>query len=372
MTNSAAQTVVTVSVEGEAWFRSSRSAWNGLLAASRANALFSDWDWLHAWWQHFGPELGARPAILVARNDDGEIVGIAPFLLRRSGARRPWSIAQLAPIGNVWRQNVGEVTEHIDWIVRTGCEETVQRALVAQLARMAEWDELLVAYASADSIGARGVHVLAAATGCYVRRERPLEHYAVDTDRSFAEFTRRLGAHTRQRVQQRRKLLGKLGKIALVAATADNVSTQLDKLEHLSRLRWGKGLGSSTRQFYEELARAMLAKHALHFSTLEVDGRPISALFDVRAGDAVYNIRSALDAGFNKRLSPGLLHLGYAIEQACGTPGIRRYELLAGDGKQTNFKRSIATATGSFVSLQLLRRPHEKLVFRAYDALVRR
>ncbi len=92
----------------------------------------------------------------------------------------------------------------------------------------------------------------------------------------------------------------------------------------------------------------------------------------MRAGDAVYNIRSAIDTKFHKKLSPGLLHLGYAIEEACASPAVRRYELLAGHGKRTNFKRDIANVTGHFVSLQLIRRPREKLLFKAYDALFRR
>jgi CelD/BcsL family acetyltransferase involved in cellulose biosynthesis len=358
--------------EDETWFRSARSVWNALLAGSRANPLFLDWDWQYRWWQHFGESLGARPAIVVARNRMGAMLGIAPFLVRSSAGKRPWRVTQLAPVGNVWRQNVGEVTEHVDWIVRADCESSVQAAIASYLAALPEWDELLLSYTSADSVAARAVLALADATHCYVRREQPLEHYSVDTTKTFEEFVRQLGPSTRQRLQQRRKLLGNLGTIALVAATADNLSAQLDKLDRLSRHRWGQGFGKAMRGFHEDVAQAMLATDRLRFSTLEVDGRPISAQFDVRAGDAVYNVRSAIDTSFHRKLSPGLLHLGYAIEAACNTPGVGRYELLAGPGKRTNFKREIATATGSFLSLQLIRRPREKLLFRAYDALLRR
>jgi len=114
-----------------------------------------------------------------------------------------------------------------------------------------------------------------------------------------------------------------------------------------------------------------LSEGRLKFSTLEVDGRPISALFDVDTDNVTYNIRSAIDTGFSGRISPGLLHLGYAIEDAFRRDRIERYALLAGTGKRTDFKRNIAQIVDNFTSFQLIRRSHEKFLYRLYDGLTR-
>lgn len=364
------QSALTIRLEGANWFSRSRPAWSELLANSRANRLFLGWDWQYRWWAHFGRELQAQPLIITASNDAGTLVGIAPFFTRESSERRLRSAIQLAPIGNVWRMNLGEVTEHTDWIVRTEWEETAPREMSDYLLTELQWDEILIAYTSPRSLISKELDSLARRASCYVRREQPLRHYSIDTSRTFDQFIRVLGKNTRQRVYTRRNLLSRLGAVELVHADRTNLATQLEKLERLSRKRWGRGFLPSMRGFYEELSGELLRERQLQFSTLEVDGRPISALFDVDADGVRYNVRSAIDASFDRRLSPGLLHLGYSIEDACRRNGIVRYALLAGEGKHTDFKRHLAEIVEDFTSFQIVRRPHEKLLYKLYDRLI--
>jgi CelD/BcsL family acetyltransferase involved in cellulose biosynthesis len=362
---------LTVKVEGRDWLESAQPAWTELVRNSRANPLFLGWEWQHRWWVHFGPLLDARLALVTVRHANGALVGIAPFFTRTSAARRLRPARQIAPIGSVWRMNIGEVTEHLDWIARAGSETDVARAIGDYLVTEMQWDELLFSYTAPDSVSAVELAAVAQRVGAYVRRERPLDHYSVDTMRTFEEFVHDLGKRTRERIYARRDLLRRLGAVRRVQATDENITQQLEKLEQLSKKRWGAGLEASTRAFYLDVASVLLRAGKLRFSTLEVDGRPISALFDVDAGGVTYTIRSAIDTTFHRRLSPGLLHLGYAIEDACARADIHSYALLAGHGKRTDFKRDIARVSGSFTSFQILRRPHEKLLYRTYDRLTR-
>lgn len=338
---------------------------------SNVDRFFLGWEWQHKWWTHFGRPLDCKLVLVTARDDSGSLLGIAPLFARISSARRLGQAVQLAPIGNVWRMDGGEVTEHVDWIVRREFEDTVPAAIGDYLIDGLDWDEMLISYTSPQSLSSRTLTVVAEKTQCYMRGEKLLRHYSIDTTGTFEEFVSSLGPNTRRRLCTRRTVLNQLGNVDLVFADEGNLGSQLDKLESLSRKRWDTGFPPIVRGFYEDLSRDLLSDGRLRFSTLEVGGRPISALFDVEVDGIEYNIRSAIDTAFDRRVSPGLLHLGYAIEDACRRKHVARYALLAGAGKHTDFKRHIARIVDDFTSIQLVRRPHEKLLYRLYDRLTR-
>jgi hypothetical protein len=358
---------ISIRPEGADWLFSARREWDDLLSASDANPLFMGWLWQSLWWKHFGRGLRADALILTARDDSNRLVAIAPFFQRRTSWRKALHFSQLAPIGNVWRTNVGEVTEHNDWIVRRGSEQVACDALCRFVADDIRWDQLLFSYAGAASLANSSLTTLADASGWYVRRERPLPHYSVDTSVPFDEFAKHLGRNTRQRVLTRRKLLHGHGDVAIVYADEANLSVQLQKLEALTKKRWSSEFSRSLRQFYQDLSAQLMSAGQLRLSTLEVGGTPISALFDVEVQRNVYNIRSAIDTRFDRRLSPGLLHLGYAIEHAC-SGSASRYALLAGGGKRTDYKSNVADISGEFTSLQIVRRTPDKQLYRLHDA----
>lgn len=361
--------LLDISIEDGAWLERAETAWAELLEHSSADRLFMSWGWQHLWWRQFGPMLGAEPLLLVARAADGRLVGIAPLMCRRARARRLFPATQLMPIGNVWRTGVGEVSEHIDWLAREGWEERTGDAFARRIIALPDWHEFLFAYTDPGTLLARTAGRIATELGCYVRAEAPLRRYTIDTTRSFADFIAGLGSATRRQLFGRRQLLAGLGEFRCRIADRGTLDVQLDMLEALSIKRWNVGLTPEMRAFYRGFAEHCLDRNALRFSTLEVGGRPISAQFDAIAGAVTYNIRSAIDAEFDHRLSPGLLHLGYNIEAACADPRIVRYDLLAGEGKQTDFKRHIADRIDEFTSGQIIRRRHEKLLYRIYDAL---
>ena len=362
----AEQRRICIRLEDENWFRSARQEWSDLLARSSANPLFMSWDWQYRWWLAFG--LPGDLILITARDATGRLHGLAPMLMRQSRARRLRRAAQLAPIGSVWRLGRGEVTEHLDWIVADDLAAHTMTAIGDQIEHNLAWDEILLAYASTDSYAVRALELIAAHQGCYVRRERPIVHYAIDTTESFDRFLATLGTNTRQRLFGRRTLLEQLGTVRLERADAQNFHVQLDKLDALSRKRWGQGLAPTSRSFLSDTVLAMLDDGRACLSTLEIDDRPISSQLDVEASGIIYNIRSAIDTEFHRRLSPGLLHLGYLIQSACKRPDICRYSLLAGGGKHSDYKREIASITGQFVSMQLVRRGHEKLLYRLWGS----
>jgi CelD/BcsL family acetyltransferase involved in cellulose biosynthesis len=54
-----------------------RAEWEGLLARSDNGSIFTGWEWVEASWKYGAP--GREPLILLARSDDGRLVGVLPL-----------------------------------------------------------------------------------------------------------------------------------------------------------------------------------------------------------------------------------------------------------------------------------------------------
>jgi CelD/BcsL family acetyltransferase involved in cellulose biosynthesis len=57
-----------------------REEWNTLLFSSKQNSLFLTHEWFSAWWKSFGE--GYSMEVLLYRNDDGSLAGVAPLMAK--------------------------------------------------------------------------------------------------------------------------------------------------------------------------------------------------------------------------------------------------------------------------------------------------
>jgi len=83
----------------------------------------------------------------------------------------------------------------------------------------------------------------------------------------------------------------------------------------------------------------------------------------------IYNIQLGFLDGLDKKISLGTLHLGYAIEMAFESEEIRSFDLLAGEGKKSNYKSHLAQKHATLESIQILRKPIIRLLYFVNDSL---
>ena len=62
-----------------------RRDWNRLVDESRRPTVFLTWEWLHAWWIHFGK--GLRLHLLLVRDPSGKDDAVTEVDLSREGAQ---------------------------------------------------------------------------------------------------------------------------------------------------------------------------------------------------------------------------------------------------------------------------------------------
>jgi CelD/BcsL family acetyltransferase involved in cellulose biosynthesis len=168
-----------------------------------------------------------------------------------------------------------------------------------------------------------------------------------------------------------RRRLGDLGRVRFDMAPEGEIDAWLDMLNQLHATRWGETAFSGARlHFHREFARALSRQGRLALSRLWIGDRVVSVLYDVRGRQAQYNLQMGFDGQLGARVSLGLLHLGYAMEDA-STRGLGYYDFLAGPGRSTQYKARLGQAPGAICSTQLITAPWLGGLHRAYDFVSR-
>ena len=148
---------------------------------------------------------------------------------------------------------------------------------------------------------------------------------------SWDEFVRDRGRNFRQQVRRFPRKLSELGKLSFRLATdTEHLTRDLDTLFDLHRQRWE---GAATdfllaAPFHREFATQALHQGWLRLWLLEVDGKPVAALYGFRFGGAESAYQSGRDPAFRQQ-PVGFVLLAHAVREAL-TDGMGEYRLLRG------------------------------------------
>lgn len=109
-------------------FSALRPAWDELFQANPSHTPYQSWEWNFTWWKYFGPP--GRLRLLLAE-EDGRLIGIAPFFLRKRFYG--WPLPHLGFIGQ-------KRTDYLDFVVRPGSEAIFFQQLFTHLQEnKSEW-----------------------------------------------------------------------------------------------------------------------------------------------------------------------------------------------------------------------------------------
>ncbi|HLA71752.1 MAG TPA: GNAT family N-acetyltransferase [Steroidobacteraceae bacterium] len=347
-------------------FLAGRAAWQPLLARSDADALFMSWDWICAWWRHHGAALRAELCVLAVYSHDGALCGIAPFYGHRAVHRGFAAARRLELLGNTWRDSSAVFSEYLDVIAQTGLRDEVCAALKDWLTTNAEWDELVLCNLRDGSVAAQLADSLSDLA--YVRGVESMTGWSIALPESFDSFVARLSSNTRRKVvHQREKLAG----VSYEITRSVQRPAALERLDAFVTRRFGAPAGNDARtraRFHADLVEHWTNADAVHLTELRAGGNCVSVMLNVRVGGTEYYLQSGFDEAHARGLSPGLLHLGYAIEAAC-RDGIRRFDFLAGRGLHRDYKQDFAAESAPLHTLHVVRKPWLRALFRSVDFL---
>ena len=338
-----------VSLWDEVRFGAAQEEWSNLLASSDSDPLFMSWQWQWNWWRHHREALSATLAVL-AVSRDGTLIGLAPFMMRRVRMRKFLAIRRLELIGGTWRDDAGSFSEYLDVIAAREESTHVVAAVSRWLREQDEWHEAAFACVRPTSVAARVARAVGPAV--HVREVDAFHVHRLALPAQFSEYVSRLSSACR------RKLSGQRSRLVdphIVAAGAAEAEAFLGRMDEMIRRRWSRDpLSPASRAFRADLCRDLAARGELRLTALMSEGQPVSILYDVRVGEIEYYLQSGFDGSRSAGLSPGYLHLGYAIERACGE-GVRHFDLLGGHGMNRDYKRDFDAVPELLSTLHIIR-----------------
>jgi CelD/BcsL family acetyltransferase involved in cellulose biosynthesis len=298
------------------------TAWDTLVEGMPRPSPYLFSAWVIAWLAE--QAFASEPYVLVAERG-GELVGFAPFVLRRAGRTR---VAMFAG---------AHESALADIVLAPGEPPETARMLLGALPGSG-MDAL-------DVFGLPGNSVLAEAAGSRLRVIERVESPVTEMPEGWDEaYKRHTSSNRRNQDRRRERQLEELGTLETsLATTSEAVLRDLPDAFALHHMRWqgrpdGSTFGLAAGQRFQRVALPQLADEGrFAMLTLRLDGRPIAFHCWFVAGTSIYLHRNAFDATLS-RYGPGLVALRRSLA-AASERGARRVEYLGG---AEQFKRDLA------------------------------
>jgi hypothetical protein len=322
-----------------------------------AVSLFQTDAWQKTWWEIWGDTPGFEKLLDSGKGANGLYLANYKF--------KGFPIRSLECIGTSHRRIATPRTEYNTLL--GGAAEPDPYARLVELLTCCKWTEAVF---SDLCINSREYEVLQKLVQDKRWMWRVLEEdtgYSVNTTGSFEDYLASLGGNTRLRLFNRRKVLQSLGEVSVRDIQPEEQDNFLDHLDRLHQQRWdspcfgGADGMAFQRKFLERLPEEG-GKPRL--SELRVDNRLISLLYNVEYQGRVYNIQGGFEDNVHKKLAPGTLHFGYVIEQCFNDSNVQVFDMLAGTGKNENYKAHIATDKEPMITLMIVRSWLFRLLYR--------
>jgi peptidoglycan/xylan/chitin deacetylase (PgdA/CDA1 family)/CelD/BcsL family acetyltransferase involved in cellulose biosynthesis len=303
--------------------------WNEVLANGAEDTFFLTWEWISAWWNHYGN--GRQLFVLLAKKQ-GKLVGIAPFYVdevKKYGKR--WKALKIIGDGS------GD-SDYQDCIVLGGLEEEIAQAFVAFLAdRRNEWHVMEFESVPETSPFIKAFLNAAKKTFNGMAHEAvPCTFIALPS--RWDEYLNLLKPRVRSKVRSSLAFLDKeIHSVPVACSEPKELDEWLPILFDLHTRRWqqagqsGVFHGSAKQKFYAEVSRSALEKGWLAFYRLDWGERPLAMQYGFLYGDRFLLLQEGYDPGF-ENVRPGQTLRAWTIRQWIEN-GLKEYDFLVGAPK---------------------------------------
>jgi CelD/BcsL family acetyltransferase involved in cellulose biosynthesis len=290
--------------------------WNPLLQTSQSNNLFLTWEWIWTWWQVYGN--GSTPHVLVARDDDGRLVGLAPLKRTRKYALGVWPFNTVDFIGAG-----GDVTpEYLDLISAPGLEAPVVDGVVSRLRtdRSVSMVDLRPIPALSPHLSPLKRHFRNDAASVRVSSDSVCPTMRLPA--SQQEFLATRSHNYKKKIgEYERRLVRDLGARLRISGNPTELARDYQSLIELHRRRWNGNTkafrSSSYVSFHERLSQRLLERGWLRLFILEnaTATEPMAALYCFSYDERYYYYQGGWDPKY-ARYRVGLVLMHKVIQQA--------------------------------------------------------
>jgi CelD/BcsL family acetyltransferase involved in cellulose biosynthesis len=289
-----------------------RDPWRELAASSESATPFQTWEWQTAWWKAFG---GRKRLHLVLMHEGDDLVGLMP--LTRTLA--PWRT--LRPMGS-------GPSDYLQPLSRPGYDEAVADALIDHFSSLRDVDLVdLHQVRESQPLARRGVPD--------ATRIEQAVCLVLDLPATYDAYLATLGKSLRYDVRRLDKEPFQGGRAKIRSVGASEAGQGMQVLFEAHRKRWrkrglpGAFVGRRVQRFHEEWAQAAIPAGYLWLSLLELDDRPVGAIYAMAFGSACYYYQAGFDPEASA-ISPGTLLVAHTVRRAI-EEGKTHFDFMRGD-----------------------------------------
>ena len=235
-----------------------------------------------------------------------------------------------------------------------------------------KWDQLYVPDIILSSPGYIQLCESATANNLSVKvRDTSISYAVLLRGNNFKQYLQGLGANTRLKLFNKRKNLYRLGDVH-ISNMWPNLNEFIELLNQFHTQRWGKPCyeGRNLKQISNFLTEVTSVGGVPDLSVMYLDNKPISVVLDIEFRGRIYNIQSGFTERFPNGISLGTLHFGFQLERAFESDACF-YDFMAGDGKNSNYKKALATHSEVLVSIMIVRSSLLKFLYVCKDLITR-
>jgi CelD/BcsL family acetyltransferase involved in cellulose biosynthesis len=291
--------------------------WNDVLWKCD-HSIFSTWEWLSAWWKHFGND---KRLLLLLAEDNDKIIGIAPLMYsvhKMFGLR----IGKIEFIGT-------PDSDYNDFIITEKGEECIKR-FIDYLNNLPEkWDciELTdipehakpLLFLNKISNNVKPVHACP----------------YTSLPESFDVFLKGLSHNRRYDLRRNIGRLERNFKVEFTFYSGSQSAIQgINEFFELHQKRWrsrgftGIFAEQKIRNFHLDIAKSFSQKGWLGLFSLKLSGNPVAALYGFKYRSKFYYYLSGFDPRYS-RYSVGNLLMSFVIGE-CIQEGFAEFDFLRG------------------------------------------
>ncbi len=295
------------------------SQWRELQKCAANDNPFLAFEWLAAWWRHFGSRYRLR--ILLAERD-GVVIGIAPLVL----AKR-FGFTRLQFLGRPF-------SDYSDFLLSDDRDHCLAQ-LLDYMHRRLRWDQLDLEGIPETSPNLSLLQSLWAKRTVVSRRSAHLLTPYLPISTSWQEYLSTLKPKLRSDTTRRMHLLERQGQVNFQRCTdREEALHLLDVMAAQKSYRY-RTTGArdilqtgTTLAFFKEAVRGMWARGNVDISCLSLDRKPVAIHFGFRSQDKFFHYMPSFDHTYGE-YSVGRL-LNYRLLEASFRDGLKEFDFLAG------------------------------------------
>jgi CelD/BcsL family acetyltransferase involved in cellulose biosynthesis len=296
--------------------------WNILLHHSYTDTIFLTHEWQSTWWRLFSP---GRELSLLALRQAGKLVGIAP--LYRQELEDGRTVIQL--VGGT------DISDYLNVIVLPDHRDRIYQTIFEFLTTgLADRDEIDLHCIPAES-PYQPLHEAAMQQGLVVQRQVEDVCPIIPLPATWDDYLAMLDKKQRHELRRKMRRAQREAELRLYMTSnpellSEDVDTFLELHRKSSSDKQDFMSEPAMQQFFHEMARFALARGWLELSFLLVNGEKAATMFCFAYNNRTLVYNSGYDPQRFGRLSPGIVLLGYQIQDSIAK-GRTAFDFLRGD-----------------------------------------